>query len=93
MPWKAGFRQRATSEADATHVGSEHGAAEEEEDPRDLYAQSPSGPQKGKGEGGRVRSLSTTFGDLLGRSKRRRVGVDETVVTTSDDDDNEEEQS
>jgi hypothetical protein len=89
MPWKAGFRQRSTSETDATHVGSEHGAAPE--DLRDLYAQSPSGLSKGRSEGGgRVRSLSTTLSDLLRRGKRRRVGVDEAVATTSDDD---EEQS
>jgi len=68
-------------------VGSEHGAAPE--DLWDLYARSPSGPPKGRGEGGRVRSLSTTFGDLLKLGKRRRVGVDEAVATTSDD----EEQS
>lgn len=87
MPWKAGFRQRSTSETDATHVGSENDA--ESEDLRDLYARSPSGPPKVRGESGRVRSLSTTLSDLLKRSKKKVVGVNEAVATTSDD----EEQS
>ena len=84
MPWKKGPRRRATSETDATHVGAGRGVTEE--DLRDLYARSPSEGAKGRRRGveeeeqdqerrgRRVRSFSTTFGDLLRRSKKRRVG-------------------
>lgn len=94
MPWKKGPRKRATSETDATHVGAGRGVTEE--DLRDLYARSPLGGVKGRVEeeeqdqerrGGRVRSLSTTFGDLLRRSKKRRVGeagVESPAPTTPD---------
>lgn len=83
IPWKAGFRKRATSESDATQVPRDDGT---EEDLRDLYAESPSrrpnaraegNPERADGEGGesqgrRARSLSTTLGDLL-RRKRRKI--------------------